>query len=49
MKLTDGRPAYRQYLVYLNGKLEKGQVEAFKADEKALAKSAEYVASPAGL
>lgn len=49
MKITDGLSAYRQYLAYLNKKLEKGEVEAFKADEKALAKSAEYVASLAGL
>jgi len=48
MKLADGRSGYRQYLVYLNKKLEKGEVEAFKADEKALAKSAEYVASLSG-
>ena len=49
MKIADGLPAYRQYLAHLNKKLEKGEVEAFKADEKALAKSAEYVASLAGL
>jgi len=29
----------------LNRKLEKGEAEAFKADEKALAMSAKYVAS----
>ena len=49
MKITDGLSAYRQYLFDLNKKLEKGEVEAFKADEKSLAKSAEYVASLAGL
>lgn len=48
MKISDGHSAYRQYLAYLNKKLEKGEVEAFKADEKALAKSAEYVKSLAG-
>ena len=40
-KLADVRLAYRQYLVYLNKKLDKGEVEAFKTDEKALAMSAE--------
>jgi len=49
MKIADGLSAYRQYLFDLNKKLEKGEVEAFKVDEKSLAKSAEYVASLAGL
>ena len=47
-KPADGCLAYRQYLASLNKKLEKGEVEAFKTDEKALAKSAEYVAPLAG-
>lgn len=44
-KLADGRLAYRQYLVHLNQKLEKGEVEVFEADEKAITKSAKCVAS----
>ncbi|KAF8911892.1 hypothetical protein CPB85DRAFT_1252873 [Mucidula mucida] len=37
--------AYRQYLVSLNKKLEKGQTEAFEANAKAMEQSAEYVLS----
>jgi len=42
LSLTIGL-AYRQYLVYLNKKLEKGEAEAFKTNEKALAASATLV------
>ena len=46
IKIANERLAYRQYLVYLNKKLEKGEAEVFKTDEKALATSAKYEASP---
>jgi len=40
--------AYRQYLAHLNKKLEKGEMEAFKADEKTLEKSADLINATAG-
>lgn len=46
IKFANRDSGYRQYLVYLNKKLERGETEVFKADEKTLARSAEYVASP---
>lgn len=46
MKSANRRLGYRQYLVYLNKKLENGEVEVFKTDEKVLKTSAKYVASP---
>lgn len=46
MNIANRRSAYRQYLVYLNEQLNKGEAEAFKTDEKTLATSAKCVASP---
>jgi hypothetical protein len=43
IKIAHGGSAYRQYLAHLNKKLENGEAEVFKTDEKALATSAKYV------
>lgn len=43
MKIANQPSAYRQYLAHLNEKLQKGETEVFKTDEKALATSAKYV------
>lgn len=39
-------PAYRQYLISLNKKLDQGETEAFGADQEAVEKSAEFVLFP---
>lgn len=38
-----GYIGYRQYLIHLNGKLRRGEIEPFETNEKAVERSAEYV------